>query len=125
GAGGRRAMGAGAGTGGGAGAGSGPPTGSGTSPGTGSGAGNGSGGESITFVDVKVGDTVAGRGGLKNGMFVPTELGVMDPTAMGQRRRRGSDSGVPGAAPAGTATPSGAAAPKDPATQVPTAGVPQ
>jgi hypothetical protein len=66
---------------------------------------------------------------LKNGMFVPTELGVMDPTAMGQRRRRAPDGSSPGgAAPAGTATPSSAAAPKDPAAQagpVTPAGVPQ
>jgi hypothetical protein len=122
GAGGGRGMGAGAGTGAGPGAGNG-------AGGTGAGAGNRGGGESITFADVKVGDTVAGRGGLKNGMFVPTELGVMDPTAMGQRRRRSPDGSSPGgAAPAGTATPSSAAAPKDPAAQagpVTPAGVPQ
>ncbi len=47
------------------------------------------GGESITLADVKVGDSVVGRGALKNGVFVPTELGVMDAAAMGQRRRRG------------------------------------
>ena len=58
------------------------------------------GGESITFADVKVGDGVAGRGGLKNGLFVPTELGVMDAAA---RRRRAEARSVPagsGAAPA-------------------------
>jgi hypothetical protein len=120
--GGRRGMGAGTG------AGAGTPAGSGTSAGTGAGAGNGGGGESITFADVKVGDSVAGRGGLKNGTFVPTELGVIDPAAMGQRRRRGADGSGPGAAPAGTAAPSGAAAPKNPAAQagpVAPAGVPQ
>jgi hypothetical protein len=77
---------------------------------------------------VKVGDTVAGRGGLKNGTFVPTELGVMDPAAMGQRRRRGAEGSGPDAAPAGTAAPAGAAAPKGPAVQagpVTPAGVPQ
>lgn len=79
---------------------------------------NGGGGESITFADVKVGDIVAGRGALKNGVFVPTELGVMDPAAMGQRRRRGADGSGVGAAPAGTATPSDTTAPKSPATQV-------
>jgi hypothetical protein len=95
--------------------------------GAGTGAGNGGGGESITLADVKVGDTVAGRGGLKNGTFVPTELGVMDPAAMGQRRRRGPDGNGPGAAPAGTAAPSGAT-PKGPPVQagpVAPAGVPQ
>ena len=43
-------------------------------------------GESITLADVKVGSTVAGKGGMKNGMFVPTELGVRDPGAGRQRR---------------------------------------
>jgi hypothetical protein len=65
---------------------------------------------------VKVGDTVAGRGALKNGLFMPTELGVMDPAAMGQRRRRSADGSGPGAAPAGTA-PSGASTPKGAAAQ--------
>jgi hypothetical protein len=46
------------------------------------------GAESITLADVKVGDTVVGPGALKNGVFVPTQLGVMDAAAMGQRRRR-------------------------------------
>jgi hypothetical protein len=68
--------------------------------------GNGGSGESITFADVKVGDGVAGRGGLKNGLFVPTELGVMDAATMGQRRRRNSEAGsggtaAPPAAPVG------------------------
>jgi hypothetical protein len=113
GGGGRRAMGTGTPNGGGPGA----PTASGTSAGMGSGPGSGSGGESITFADIKVGDSIAGRGGLKNGIFVPTELGVMDPAAMGQRRRRGPDGGAPGAASQGVAAPSGAVAPKNPATQ--------
>jgi hypothetical protein len=108
GGGGRRGIGAGAGTS----EGAGTPAGSGTSAGAGPGAGSGGGGESITFADVKVGDTVAGRGALKNGLFMPTELGVMDPAAMGQRRRRGADGIGPGAAPARTAAPSGTNAPK-------------
>jgi hypothetical protein len=76
--------------------------GSGGSNGT---AANGSqGGESITFADVKVGDSVAGRGALKNGTFVPTELGVMDAAMVQQRRRRAMEaSGA--AAPAAAATP--------------------
>jgi hypothetical protein len=56
-------------------------------PGPGTGAGGANGGESITLADVKVGDMVAGPGGLKNGVFVPTQLGVMDPA----RRRRNAD----------------------------------
>jgi hypothetical protein len=98
--------------------------GGGRANGGGSGAGNGGagngGGESITFADVKVGDTIAGRGAVKNGTFVPTELGVVDAAAMGQRRRRGADG--TGAAPAGAATPSSPTAPKNPPAP---AGVPQ
>lgn len=97
--------------------------GNGAGSGTGGGANAGSGGgESITFADVKVGDSVAGRGGLKNGVFVPAELGVMDPAAAGQRRRRGADGGAPGAAPTSSVAPSGAATPKNPTAP---AGVPQ
>ena len=117
-----------AGAGNGTGAGTGAPAGSGSSAGNGTGMGSGSGGESITFADIKVGDSIAGRGGLKNGLFVPTELGVMDPAAMGQRRRRSPDGSGPGTAPQGMAAPSGAAAPKSPATQagpVAPSGVPQ
>jgi hypothetical protein len=66
-----------------------------------------SSGESITLADIKVGDTVAGQGGMKNGVFVPTELGVMDAAAGGQRRRRqnadGVTAGANGAAGAGAA----------------------
>jgi hypothetical protein len=56
------------------------------------------GAESITLADIKVGDTVVGPGALKNGVFVPTQLGVMDAAAMGQRRRRAAEAGA--AAPA-------------------------
>jgi hypothetical protein len=45
-------------------------------------------GESITLADVKIGSMVAGPGTLKNGMFVPTTLGVADPGAGRQRRQR-------------------------------------
>src|SRR6266851_280191 len=58
----------GAGTGGGAGTGKGSGAGAGNG-----GGGSGGGGESITFADVKVGDSIAGQGALKNGTFVPTE----------------------------------------------------
>jgi hypothetical protein len=86
--------------------------GDGSGGGSAAGAGNGGGGESITFADVKVGDSIAGQGGLKSGVFVPTELHVMDQAAMGQRRRRGVDGGGPGGNPAGAAPAPGAAAPK-------------
>jgi len=62
------------------------------------GAANG-GGESITLADVKVGDNVAGKGSLKNGVFVPTELAVADPA---QRRRRQQGEGAAGPGPNAT-----------------------
>jgi hypothetical protein len=106
----------------GGGAGGGRGNGAGAGTGNAAGAKNGRGGESITFADVKVGDSIAGQGALKNGVFVPAELGVMDPATMGQRKRRGGDGNSPGAAPADTAAPSGVTAPKGPAAP---AGVPQ
>ena len=107
-----------------AGGGGGRSNGAGAGNGTGNGNGGG-GGESITFADIKVGDSIAGRGALKNGTFVPTELGAMNPGAMGQRRRRGADGGGAGAAASGTAVPSDVAAPKSPAAPVTPPAVPQ
>lgn len=66
--------------------------------------------ESITLADVKVGDRVAGRGVLKNGLFVPTELGVVDAAAMGRRRRCGAN--VNGAEAGASAGSGPVAAPK-------------
>ena len=43
--------------------------------------------ESITLADIKAGDLVGGRGSIKNGMFVPTELRVMHPRPREGRRR--------------------------------------
>jgi len=43
------------------------------------------GGESITLADIKVGDTVAGKGELKHGIFVPSQLAVGDAS---ERQRR-------------------------------------
>jgi hypothetical protein len=57
------------------------------------------GGESITLADVKVGDLVMGRGAVKNGLFVPTELRVMDASSRGQGRRRADGSGASAASP--------------------------
>jgi hypothetical protein len=71
-------------------------------PAAGAAGGGGGGGESITFADLKVGDGVAGRGGLKNGLFVPTELGVMDAAA---RRRRGAEGRGAGSGPATASAP--------------------
>ncbi|WP_157468274.1 hypothetical protein [Edaphobacter aggregans] len=53
------------------------------------------GGESITLADVNVGDVVAGQGSIKHGVFVPTNLTVMPPGAMGPRGgRRGGEAGT-------------------------------
>jgi len=61
------------------------------------------GGESITLADVKVGDTVIGPGALKGGVFVPTQLTVIDAASMGRRKRpdgaAGSDQAPPGVDP--------------------------
>jgi Domain of unknown function (DUF5666) len=84
----------------------------GAGTGSASGTGSGSGGESITLADIKVGDTVAGQGALKNGVFVPTELGVMDASA---RRRRSAEGGAAGSA--GTGAPGSASGNASPAGQ--------
>jgi outer membrane lipoprotein SlyB len=58
--------------------------------------------ESITLADVKVGDTVFGKGALKSGVFVPSELVVIDAATMGRHRQGGaSEDGAtqPGAQP--------------------------
>jgi len=68
-----------------------------------------SGGESITLADVKVGDGVIGRGGLKHGVFVPTELRVLDAAAARARRRSGGGEGANGGAVAPAAAPPGGA----------------
>lgn len=58
-------------------------------------------GESITLADIKVGDNVAGRGSMKNGTFVPTQLNVL-PT---RGERRAAAPGTTGDAPAPPTTP--------------------
>jgi Cu/Ag efflux protein CusF len=45
-------------------------------------------GESITLPDIKTGDTVMARGELKNGVFVPTNINVVDPE-MARRMKEG------------------------------------
>jgi len=72
--------------------------------GAGGGRGDGPGvrepaGESITLADVKVGDSIAARGGLKNGLFVPVEMRVMDAAAR-RRRRVAAESGAAANTPA-------------------------
>jgi hypothetical protein len=44
--------------------------------------------ESITFADVKVGDTIVATGAVKSGVFTPVKMGVSDPAAAGAGRRR-------------------------------------
>jgi hypothetical protein len=72
----------------------------------GGGQSSGQQGESITLADIKVGDMVAGQGALKSGVFVPTQLAVMEPGARGGGRRRG---------PGGTGDGNGAGASAAPA----------
>ena len=52
--------------------------------------------ESITLADIKVGDNIGGRGALKSGVFVPTEVIVATP---GQRRPRNGGPDSPAAPP--------------------------
>jgi len=68
-----------------------------SAPGTGSGQGQGQrpqGGppqaESITLADVKAGDQVAAKGALKSGVFVPSELVVIEAPPAGRRRGQGA-----------------------------------
>ena len=66
-------------------------------------------GEIVTLAEVKVGSMVAGKGALKNGIFVPTQLGVADPGAGRQRRQREGGAGAAAGAPAASpATPAAA-----------------
>jgi hypothetical protein len=88
---------------------------SGTGAGNGQGMGSGSSSESITLADVKVGDSIAGRGAVKNGVFLPTELGVVDPGVMRQRRK-GAEGGTAGSTAGSTTPPASPTAPKAPAT---------
>ena len=60
--------------------------------------------ESITLADVKVGDVVMGRGAVKNGSFVPTELRIMDAAARG--RRRGTGNGASNISPSASGSES-------------------
>jgi hypothetical protein len=60
--------------------------------------------ESITLMDVKVGDQVGGQGAVKNGVFVPKELSVMTPGAGRRRRSAGGAAGADAAAPPAAAT---------------------
>jgi hypothetical protein len=65
--------------------------------------------ESITLADIKVGNTVAGRGELKGGIFVPSELAVTDGT---QRQRRQRPEGMGRRTGSGTVPPAGESTPQ-------------
>jgi len=97
----------------GGGMGSGQGAGSGQTSGQGSGnrpAGS-SEGESITLADIKVGDMVVGPGTLKAGVFVPTQLSVIDAASAGRRRRQEGGNAAPaGTGPGAAGTGTGAVA---------------
>jgi hypothetical protein len=64
-------------------------------------------GEIVTLADFKVGDMIAGRGSVKHGVFVPTNLALLPPGAegaMGMRARRGSNDAPSTGAPAPSST---------------------
>jgi hypothetical protein len=61
--------------------------------------------ESITLLDVKVGDLVAGPGALKSGVFFAKELTVGEPGAGGAGRRRRPEGAQPGSGPNASAIP--------------------
>jgi preprotein translocase subunit YajC len=75
-------------------------------------------GESITLADIRPGDTIMARGGLKAGKFVPKTLTVMDPDQVQRMRQFMGSGGAPGAKtgpPAGEQKPSsGARPPQEP-----------
>lgn len=53
-------------------------------------------GESITLPDIKVGDSVFARGELKNGVFVPASINVLDPEMVRRMKERGGMVGFGG-----------------------------
>jgi hypothetical protein len=52
--------------------------------------------ESITLPDIKAGDTVLARGELKNGVFVPASISVLDPEMVRRMKERGGMIGFGG-----------------------------
>jgi Cu/Ag efflux protein CusF len=52
--------------------------------------------ESITLPDIKPGDTVFARGELKNGVFVPASISVLDPEMVRRMKERGGMIGFGG-----------------------------
>ena len=70
--------------------------------------------ESITLMDIKVGDSVGGQGSVKNGVFVPKELSVAAPrpAGAGGGRRRNPDGTPATTPPPAGATPAPSAPPQ-------------
>jgi len=60
--------------------------------------------DSITLADIKVGDNVSGKGSVKNGVFIPTELDVATP-GQGQGGRRNGAGRTPATNPGTTPPP--------------------
>ncbi|HET9743490.1 MAG TPA: DUF5666 domain-containing protein [Terriglobales bacterium] len=56
-------------------------------------------GEDITMPDIKAGDTIFARGAIKDGVFVPTTVSVIDPEMARMMKERGAMFGMAGAAP--------------------------
>jgi hypothetical protein len=66
-------------------------------------------GELVTLADVKVGEMIAGRGSVKHGVFVPTNLAILPEGAangMGMGRRRGGQGAAPESSPPTVTSPS-------------------
>lgn len=55
--------------------------------------------ESITLPDIKIGDTIMGRGEIKDGVFTPATLNVVDPRAMQMMRQRANGQEKPQSPP--------------------------
>ena len=62
--------------------------------------------ENITLPEIKVGDTITARGELKNGVFVPTNVNIVDPE-MAQRIREGRGGFMGGQDLRGNGSPQG------------------
>lgn len=69
-------------------------------------------GENITLPDIKVGDTVMARGELKNGVFVPTSVNVMDPETVRRMKEGGGMTMFAGPGPGFRQGPGGQAPPQ-------------
>ena len=69
-------------------------------------------GENITLPDIKAGDTVMARGELKDGLFVPTSVNVVDPEMARRMKEGGGMTMFAGPGPGFRQGPSGQAPPQ-------------